>query len=315
MLRPLFLAPVALAVTALAFSGRGSPVSPAPSVLALAPSLAVDKCIEVDPGETFQVAISIGGVSNLMAWDIYYAYDSRYLEVVDKDVRQLLNKEPNSKVFDFSDPVPNTTGLYRVGAADTGGSGAEEDGGGVLAVLTLRALDEGSSWSALVREDRDGDGMYEYGPTLTEVGGIHIGDTDGDGIFDGSVRRGQIAVGRLCKEPAPTPYVDPDVVPVEATLSTPAASTATGTDQPDSGAPETETRGETETPGTGASASPGGAGRRSPTPEARSGSQPGSGDGDSSGGLSPLLATVIGAGGGAAIVGSYFVLRAVRRPA
>jgi hypothetical protein len=60
-------------------------------------------------------------LTNLLAWDVYYAYDGRILEVVAREVRKFLDKEPNSNVVDLSDLLPNTRGLYRVGAADTGG--------------------------------------------------------------------------------------------------------------------------------------------------------------------------------------------------
>lgn len=302
----------------LAFSGPGSPVPATSPALALAPSLAVDNCIEVDPGDTFEVSISVRGVIDLLAWDIYYAYDRQIVEVVGRDVRQLLSREPNSNVFDLSDPVPNRNGVYRIGAADTGGDDAAEDGSGVLTILTLRAIDEGVSWSALVREDRNRDGMYEYGPTLTEVGGTHIGDTNGDGIFDGAVRGGQIAVGRPCKNPAPTPYVDPDVVPVQAVVNTPTVSSEPETGPPDGTTPGPDASRSDATPAPtaedGGPMDTGSAGRRSSSPEVRGELPPGSGGG-SGGGLSPLLATVIGAGGGVAIIGSYFIVRATRRPA
>lgn len=313
MLRPAILTLIAVATMALALPGRGSAV-PAPSaVLALAPSLSVDECLEVETGDTFTVAISAAGVTNLLAWDIYYAYDRRILEVVGRDVRQFLDKEPNSNVFDLSDPVPNTNGVYRVGAADTGGPGTDEDGSGVLAVITLRARSEGLSWSSLLRFDADGDGNHDYGPTLTETGGGHIGDSDGDGLFDGTVGAGQIAVGRSCKEPAPTPFVPPDVI-IVPNVHTPAAGavTPTPTRRPDGSTPEPATTADAAAPtgDTGFTLSP----SRSLAPTALTGSNPGGGDGDTSGGLSPLLAALIGAGGGAGIIASYLIFRSVRRP-
>jgi len=313
MLRPAILTLIAVAAIALALSGRGSSVPAPAAVLALAPSLSVEDCLEVDTGDTFTVAISAAGVTNLLAWDIYYAYDRKILEVVARDVRQFLDKEPNSNVFDLSDPVPNTKGVYRVGAADTGGPGTDEDGSGVLAVITLRARSEGLSWSSLLRFDTDGDGDYDYGPTLTETGGGHIGDSNGDGVFDGPVGAGQIAVGRTCREPAPTPFVEPDVIIVPV-VHTPAAGTVTPTptNRPDGSTPEPAgTDAASPTGGDGSTLSP----SRSPTPTARSGSNPGGGDGGSGGGLSPLLATLIGSGGGAGIIASYLIFRAVRRPA
>lgn len=313
MRRLLILASFGLAGVVSGASGIGL-VNPGRSH-ALAPSLSVDACIEVKAGDTLKVAVSAGGVSDLMAWDIFYAYDPKLLEVVARDVRQFLESETNSNVFDFSDPVPNTSGLYRIGAADTGGPDAGEDGGGVLAIITLRAKEEGLSWSALVRDDRDNDGSYEFGPTLTGTGGLHIGDRDGDGIFDGAVRRGQIAIGRPCREPAPTPYVDPELIPVAGSVNTPGVSPPEDA-EPAGGTPATGTSGETRAPDDGEPTEPpSGQEEPSSTREARRGPESrGGGDDNSGGGFSPLLASLFGAGGGAAIIGSYFVLRAVRRP-
>jgi hypothetical protein len=314
MLRTATLAPIALALIALALAGRGYAVSPPSAVLALAPSLSLDECIEVDPGDTFTVAISVAGVTNLLGWDIYYAYDRKIVEVVGKDVRQFLSEKPNSNVFDLSDPVPNTIGVYRIGAADTGGADAAEDGGGVLAVLTLRAHARGLSWSSLLRFDADGDGVVDFGPTLTATGGAHMGDTNGDGVFDGTVNAGQIAVGRPCRELAPTPHVDDDVVLPKATIVTPTVTTPTPTLRPDGSTPEPgpEITGTVAPASRTATPTP----RRSPsgTGLTGGGSDPPAGDG-SGGGVSPFLAALIGAGGGAGIIASYFIFRAARRPA
>ena len=298
MLRLLILAPITLGITALALTGRGHPV---PSASALAASLAVDECIEVDAGDTFTVAISASGVTNLMAWDIYYAYDRRILEVVDWDVKQFLTTEPNSNVVPLWDPVPNTTGLYHIGAADIGGRGTEENGSGVLAVLTLHARGEGVSWSALYLDDANEDGVVDIGPTLTQTSGGHIGDSDGDGIFDGAIRSGQIAVGRSCQDPEPTPFVGPDVIPVQAAVNTPTIATPAEDTGPDA----------TAGPG---SATPSASPSRTPRGSVLD-TRPGNPSGGGSGGLSPLLATVIGAGGGAGIIATYLLFRVVRRPA
>ncbi len=315
MLRPVI--PVAIAVTlaALALLGRGSSVRSPGAALALAPSLAVDECIEVEAGDTFTMSISVAGVTNLLAWDIYYAYDRKVVEVVGRDVRQFLDKEPNSNVFDLSDPVPNTSGLYRIGAADVGGPDTEEDGSGVLAVLTLRARSEGLSWSSLGPFDANADGDDDLGSTLTELGGGHIGDNNGDGIFDGTARAGQIAVGRGCGDAEPTPFVEEGSIIINPAVNTPRLTSPTPTRRPDGSTVEPDDP--EATPG---SASPTGGGATngapsgSPRPD-RGGFGPGSGSDDSGGGLSPLLAALIGAGGGAGLIASYLIFRAARRPA
>ncbi len=302
------------ALTALALAGRGYAARPPSAALAAGPALSVQDCVEADVGDTFTVSIAIAGVTNLLAWDIYYGYDRKVVEVVDRNVRQFLDKEPNSNVFDFSDPLPNSNGLYHMGAADVGGQGTMETGSGVLTTVTLRARSKGVSWSSLVSIDKDSDGSVDLGPTLTEAGGAHPGDADGDGLFDGPVSGGQIAVGRSCNEPAPTPFVPPDVIP-GAGLITPAPGTPapTPTLRPDGSTPEPEA---TSPPGQPPSGSPVVTVVPPGSPAATA--PPGQGGGGSSsggGGPSPLLATLIGAGGGAGILACYFILRAVRRPA
>jgi hypothetical protein len=314
MLRTATLTSVALAFIAPALAGRGVDLHARSPVFALAPSLSVDECIEVEPGDTFTVSVLVAGVTDLLAWDIYYAYNLDVVEVIGKDVREFLDEEPNSNVFDFSDPVPNSTGLYHVGAADIGGGDAAEDGGGVLAVLTLHARARGLSWSSLYRADTNRDGVMDYGPTLTQVGGTHVADTNGDGVFDGALSGGQIAVGRACREPAPTPYVDLKVTP-KPTGTPHTAGTATPTLRPNGSTAEPGP-GSTDA-GQGSSGSqPGseGTATRTPRPTARGGSeQPGGGS--SGGGVSALVATLIGAGGGAGIIAAYIIVRAARRPA
>jgi hypothetical protein len=238
------------------------------------------------------------------------------VEVVGRDVRQFLDKEPNSNVFDLSDPVPNTSGLYRIGAADVGGPDTEEDGSGVLAVLTLRARSEGLSWSSLGPFDANADGDDDLGSTLTELGGGHIGDNNGDGIFDGTARAGQIAVGRGCGDAEPTPFVEEGSIIINPAVNTPrlTSPTPTPTRRPDGSTAEPDDPEATpvSAPATGAATN--GAPSGSPRPD-RGGSGPGSGSDDSGGGLSPLLAALIGAGGGAGLIASYLIFRAARRPA
>jgi hypothetical protein len=186
----------------------------------------------------------------------------------------------------------------------------------VLAVLTLQEKDEGLSWSTIYRKDVDDNDSYDFGPTLTETGGGHIGDSDGNGVLDAQLSAGRIAVGRSCKDPPPTPNVPRDVI-VVPTVHTPdvetPALTPTPTNGLDGSTPEPDNDGSvTPTPPDDATATR--SRGRTPTPTTR-GINTGGSDGGGSGGLSPLLAACIGAGGGAGIIASYIVLKAVRRTA
>ncbi len=189
--------------------GRGDTASAAlPSQTSL--RLAVAKCRQVESGDTFAVDIKVADVENLMAWEIFFAYDRHRLEVLEVDVRQMLDKNEGSSVFPgLSDPLPNGTGLYRLAAADVG-SAEGESGDGVLARLTLLAKEAGASPASIYRADYNDDGVADIGPTLTARGGKHLGDTNGDRIFDGPINSGQIAVDGQCVQPAPTPDDVPD---------------------------------------------------------------------------------------------------------
>ncbi len=297
-----------LGVAATAFLGHGLSAGRQPHVaLAATASVTVEECIEVEKGDTFTVTITVAGVTNLLAWDLYYAYDRKTVGVVGKNVRHILDNEPNSNVFDLSDPVPNTAGIYRMGAADTGGPGTMENGAGVLATLTLVAKEEGLSWSSILRDDYDGNGTIDRGPTLTAAGGQHIADTNGDSIFDGPLAAGQIAVGRSCKEPVPTPFIEEGDIVINPVLTTPAVSVVPdGTPGPEGTPADT-----TPTPTGAVTLATPRPGSRTPLrsdvsdpPEASSG-----------GGLSPLLISAAAIIGGLGFTASYIMYRASRRPA
>ena len=200
-------------------------------VAALGPaSLSIANCTEVDAGDTFDLEVRVNDVSDLVAWEVYFAYDPAVLEVIGKDVRLFLAQSPNSNVFDFSDPVPNSDGLYRLGAADLGMGKTTESGSGALTRLTLRAKAKGVSPAAIYRRDVNGDTVIDLGPTLTGPSGKHIDDADGNGIFDGPITSGQVAVDRRCVEPPPTPDVEDIIViaPTVAVTVAPGTTSAPG---------------------------------------------------------------------------------------
>lgn len=224
---PLFVGLLTLAGSAyaLALASRDTDAAP-PQQGAV--RLSTDDCIEVDDGDTLEISIYVDNAPELFAFEVYFAYDPDLLEVVDRDVRIFLSEGPNSNVFDFSDAVPNSTGLYRLGAADVALDGTAETGDGTLAEITLRARDEGVSPAAIFRSN-----SIPLGPRLTTDGGGKIGDTNGDEIFDGIIASGQVAVGEPCAPVAPT--VDPDIIP-EVTPTRPAgASPGPPDDQDDPG--------------------------------------------------------------------------------
>jgi hypothetical protein len=185
------------------------------------PSLSVTPCAELDPGDTSTIALGVSGVTNLLAWEAYLAYDREIVEVIAREVHLFLGARPNSNVFDLSDPVPNKTGLYRLAAADLSlAEDSAESGAGIIATITVLGKREGVSAANIFRADLDGDTTIDIGPTLTSKNGKQISDFNGDRIFDGPLFSGQIAVGVSCgrEPPSPPPVLNPPSRPLDRDL-------------------------------------------------------------------------------------------------
>lgn len=272
------------------------------------PSLSLDDCTEVEAGDLLQLEIRISGVQNLLAWEVFFAFDRDLVEVMDRDVRDFLSQGPNSNVFDFSDPVPNSTGIYRLAAADVALGATAESGAGVLATLTLRARADGVSPAVIFRDDVDGDGETDLGPKLTATGGGGIGDTNGDDIFDGSIQSGQIAIGESCLPSPPTPDPEDIIAAVPSPSASPGPA-ATGTAQPTGDSTgETPTATPNTTPGDSDTGSP----------QTSTATPPGPGDGtendpDSSSVSTTWIIGIIGAALALGLVVSYIVVRTTRK--
>jgi hypothetical protein len=220
---------VALSIANLGLTGDDGPDQP-PAVQQVGASLSVPSCTTVAAGETFALSVFASDLEDLLAWEVYFRYNREVLEVTGRNVNLLLSLAEGSRVFDFSDPVPNVKGLYRMGAADLGSAGSAETGSGLLAVLTLRAKKSGVSWAEIARLDYDDDGVADLGPVLTKLGGEHIGDVNGDGLFDGTIDSGQIAVDTACVTPIPKP--SGDVEPPAAGETTTPTPTPLNSDTP-----------------------------------------------------------------------------------
>jgi hypothetical protein len=220
---------VIFALTAVAISFTGSTGSGAGRALAQsAPALLVNDCIEVSVGDEFNVDIKATGVSNLMAWEVYFAYNRHKVEVIERDVRRMLATGRSSNVIDVSDPLPNSTGFYLMGAADIG-NGDSAKQGDVLVRLKLRAKQEGVTPANIFRGDYTGDQVIDFAPKLTGLNGTqptYLGDTNGDQLFDGPIASGQIAIDTDCVQPVPP------LQPGESEAVPPAAA---GSDETDPG--------------------------------------------------------------------------------
>jgi hypothetical protein len=158
----------------------------------------IDSCVSVKKGDTFQIDIFATDVVDLVSWEMYFSFDGDVVNVTDRDVEMLPAASAGSTVWDASDVLPSTGGLYRVAAIDVVQPPAPETGSGVLARLTLKAVAAGLSPAILTSLDANNDGKLELGPLLNATEGRPIGDANGDSFFDGPILGAQIAVGRDC---------------------------------------------------------------------------------------------------------------------
>jgi hypothetical protein len=226
-----------LALSALAaLSVRGSPVTPSSVVQASDITLGVDvvtsgngasslgpidACTRVEVDAAFDIDVFITDVTGLRAWELYLAYDPSLLEITAQDFLMVTG-------FDASDPVPGTDGSQFLGV----GAATQHDGSGVLARVTMHAKAAGSSVVEI-----------SHNPAWPRLnaGSDPIGDTNGDGAFDGPLIPARVAIGEDCSggpivtqspgptgtlpwtpSPTPSPTPTPTPTPVPTPSPTPA---------------------------------------------------------------------------------------------
>ncbi|MEE8345822.1 MAG: cohesin domain-containing protein [Dehalococcoidia bacterium] len=158
----------------------------------------LDSCVSVDPGERFQIDVIIRDVKDLLAWELYLGYDPAVVEVEENDVHMFQESNPGSSVFDVSERLPDSDGLFRLAAADTSDPPRPDSGSGVLARLTLKTLAPGQSELTIASRDLDGDGEPDLGPFLRNDAAEIIGDENGDTFFDGPITNAEVRVGEFC---------------------------------------------------------------------------------------------------------------------
>jgi len=202
----------------------------------------IDSCVSVSTGDTFDVAIFVTDVTDLLAWEVYFVYDGSIVNIVDHDVEMFQAGNEGSNIFDLSEVLPDLDALYQLAAADLADPPAPDSGSGVLARLTLKAVGPGISPARVSPIDFNNDGTMDLGPFLNDLHGKPIGDADNDGLFDGQISAAQIAVDTACPpgtvaptatqvaaSPSPTSPASPTVattpaVTKTATATPPAAS-------------------------------------------------------------------------------------------
>ncbi len=160
---------------------------------------AIEDCAAADVGDIFLVDIVIEDVKELLSWEIALSYDPEVLSVTDRDVMVFQDANSGSSVIDLSAATPDTSGRYVLAAVDSADPPTRDSGSGVLAQVTMMAIDEGTSPVTIEKLDLDGDGDFDQGVFLRNVAGEIIGDDEGaDTLFDGPTEGAEIRVGGEC---------------------------------------------------------------------------------------------------------------------
>ncbi len=158
-------------------------------------------CVGVDIGETFTADIFIANAESLTAWELRLDYNPQVVAIESADYNQLLlTTQPAGTVF----PSLFEEEQYgRQFMAATEINGSPDTGSGVLAHLTLKATGEGSSTLRIATDP------LAIGPRITGAGGAPIGDSTGDGVWDGAITSGEVVVGDACTPATPIPTPPP----------------------------------------------------------------------------------------------------------
>ena len=153
-------------------------------------------CLEVTSGASFDIDITVENVAELSAWEAYLGFDGSVIQIVDRDVQLFLTSAPGSNAFDLSESVPDNKSPFRIGAANITDPPEGVTGSGVLARLTVEAI--GTGTTDLTVGPQPTDAGFPIGPTLTDVDGNQIADSDGDSMFDAPILDAVIAVDESC---------------------------------------------------------------------------------------------------------------------
>ncbi|GAG49144.1 unnamed protein product, partial [marine sediment metagenome] len=116
-----------------------------------------------------------------LAWETYLQYDPSVVWVTAINVDMFQTANSGSNVFNGSEDTPDRDGAFYASAAELG-VGAADSGSGVLARISIEAMSAGISSLNLSQ------------PVLKNKDNVPIGDTNGDGYFDGMVFHAQFAV-------------------------------------------------------------------------------------------------------------------------
>jgi hypothetical protein len=156
-------------------------------------------CTEAAIGAEFHADIFAANIDSLSAWELRLDYDPDVVALEAADYNQMLvSAKPSGSVFPS---LFEAEGSGRHFMAATEISGTPDSGSGVLAHLTLRAVGPGETTLSITGSPT------AYGPRIQGVGGEAVGDTTGDGVWDGALTDGTVVVAGDC--PQATPIATP----------------------------------------------------------------------------------------------------------
>lgn len=96
------------------------------------------------------VAQGIPAKAPMISFLAELAYDGEFFDITASDVDQMLAAGDNSNLFDVSDLVPDSDGLFTASVVDTSPTGTEESGSGVLARISITAHNDAPSSDAML---------------------------------------------------------------------------------------------------------------------------------------------------------------------
>jgi len=147
---------------------------------------AIDACVSVTTGQSFDIDVFVTDVRDLFGWDATLNYDGSVVHLVGMDAQLFQASNSGSQVVDFSsDSLPDTDGSHKLGVGEMAEASADS-GSGVLLRLTLEAAAPGTSKVSLT------------GLMMRDMHGNYVSDPNGDQFFDGSLSEAEIRVDEPC---------------------------------------------------------------------------------------------------------------------
>ncbi|HUF53543.1 MAG TPA: hypothetical protein VMR52_07190 [Dehalococcoidia bacterium] len=160
----------------------------------------IDDCRSLEPGESGEIDIVIPSPGmtgrGLSAYQFSLLYDRSLVSVTASAPAMLIEQAAASNVLYFSDPLPDTNGVYVSWAVDFGPTaeepaGASEKGEGILARVTVTAKASGT--------------------TELRLSEVQLIDSESDPTPLAGTQNARLEIGQSCpgEAPAPTPVPSP----------------------------------------------------------------------------------------------------------